>query len=266
MQLLCHLSNQRLWTDFGQILRHQHGISVAESQTFLRAKRPPAAMSEEKRLFPQAIVWPPNIACVVWRFWRAHYGAAKPRVPSCSFFLFPRPPWLVCAPDQNRRASHAFHFAIPRNVQINLHWISKIHKLISHFKLTNFNLQMNCSAVAFAVLFLSLRCYCEKLDLNSDLTVPFHVIENREDKTMNDGNQLRSLHGGVKAMSKRNVNCGDGEMYCMDGQTCCLSDSGGFGCCPVPNVICCSNGVHCCPQGYICDYGSGGCRKSWSFV
>ena len=125
---------------------------------------------------------------------------------------------------------------------------------------------MNCSAVAFAVLFLSLRCYCEKLDLNSDLTVPFNVIENREDKTTNDGNQLRSLHGGIKAMSKRNVNCGDGEMYCMDGQTCCLSDSGGFGCCPVPNAICCSNGVHCCPQGYICDYGSGGCRKSWSFV
>ena len=121
---------------------------------------------------------------------------------------------------------------------------------------------MNCSAVAFVVLFLSLRCYCKKLDLNSDLTVPFHEVENREDKAMRHGNQLRSLHGEVKAMSKRNVNCGDGEMYCMDGQTCCLSDSGGFGCCPVPNAICCSNGVHCCPQGYICDYGSGGCRKS----
>ena len=154
----------------------------------------------------------------------------------------------------------------PAMSKSTFHWISKIHKLISHFKPANFNLQMNCSAVAFAVLFLSLRCYCEKLDLNSDLTVPFHVIENREDKTMNDGNQLRPLHGGVKATSKRNVNCGDGEMYCMDGQTCCLSYSGGFGCCPVPNAICCNNGVHCCPQGYICDYGSGGCRKSWSFV
>ena len=31
-------------------LRHQYGISVAESQTFLLAKRPSAAMSEEKRL------------------------------------------------------------------------------------------------------------------------------------------------------------------------------------------------------------------------
>ena len=31
-------------------LRHQCGISVAESQTFLLAKRPSAAMSEEKQL------------------------------------------------------------------------------------------------------------------------------------------------------------------------------------------------------------------------
>ena len=32
-------TNQRFWPDSGQILRHQYGISVAESQTFLLAKR-----------------------------------------------------------------------------------------------------------------------------------------------------------------------------------------------------------------------------------
>ena len=38
-------------------LRHQYGISAAESQTFLRAKRPRrAAKSEEKRMFSQATV------------------------------------------------------------------------------------------------------------------------------------------------------------------------------------------------------------------
>ena len=31
-------------------LRHQYGISVAESQTFLLARRPSAAISKEKRL------------------------------------------------------------------------------------------------------------------------------------------------------------------------------------------------------------------------
>ena len=33
-------TNQRFWPDSGQILRHQYGISVAESQMFLRVKRP----------------------------------------------------------------------------------------------------------------------------------------------------------------------------------------------------------------------------------
>ena len=33
-------TNKRFWPDFRQILRHQYGISVVESQTFLRAKRP----------------------------------------------------------------------------------------------------------------------------------------------------------------------------------------------------------------------------------
>ena len=42
-------SNHRLWPYSGPILCHQFEISVAES------KRTPAAMSEEKRLFSQAI-------------------------------------------------------------------------------------------------------------------------------------------------------------------------------------------------------------------
>ena len=41
-------TNKRFWPDSGQILRHQYGISVAESQMFLLAKHPSAAMSEEK--------------------------------------------------------------------------------------------------------------------------------------------------------------------------------------------------------------------------
>ena len=36
-------------------LRHQYGISVAESQTFLPCETSPATSSEEKRLFPQAV-------------------------------------------------------------------------------------------------------------------------------------------------------------------------------------------------------------------
>ena len=51
-QYNCSDVQSALMTGF-RILRQQYGISVAESQTFLLAKRPPAAMSEEKRLFSQ---------------------------------------------------------------------------------------------------------------------------------------------------------------------------------------------------------------------
>ena len=47
-------TNQHFCPDSRQMLRHQYGISAAELQTFLRAKRPPAAKSEEKRMFSQA--------------------------------------------------------------------------------------------------------------------------------------------------------------------------------------------------------------------
>ena len=42
-------TNQRLWPDSGQILRHQYGISVAES--FLRAKRPHRRRARRKGCF-----------------------------------------------------------------------------------------------------------------------------------------------------------------------------------------------------------------------
>lgn len=47
--------------------------------------------------------------------------------------------------------------------------------------------------------------------------------------------------------------CRDGS-YCPGRQTCCLSLYG-VGCCPYEDAICCGDGVHCCPNGFICgDY------------
>ncbi|TRY98178.1 hypothetical protein DNTS_035004 [Danionella cerebrum] len=45
--------------------------------------------------------------------------------------------------------------------------------------------------------------------------------------------------------------CPDGGM-CEDGNTCCLSHSG-YSCCPLPNAECCSDQLHCCYQGTLCD-------------
>lgn len=46
--------------------------------------------------------------------------------------------------------------------------------------------------------------------------------------------------------------CPDGGM-CGDGNTCCQTPSGGYGCCPLPNAECCSDHLHCCHEGTLCD-------------
>eukprot|EP00270_Netrium_digitus_P009766 TRINITY_DN2991_c0_g1_i4.p1 TRINITY_DN2991_c0_g1~~TRINITY_DN2991_c0_g1_i4.p1 ORF type:complete len:268 (+),score=38.19 TRINITY_DN2991_c0_g1_i4:297-1100(+) len=60
----------------------------------------------------------------------------------------------------------------------------------------------------------------------------------------------------------------DATHACSAGQTCCCyqrSSSGScltWGCCQLPNAICCSDGIHCCPSDYpICSSG-GLCYKN----
>ena len=53
------------------------------------------------------------------------------------------------------------------------------------------------------------------------------------------------------------VCCNDGAHCCPSGNTCCQLQSGGIGCCPILNAVCCSDGLHCCPSGYICDSSDG---------
>ncbi|XP_033095515.1 progranulin-like, partial [Anneissia japonica] len=57
------------------------------------------------------------------------------------------------------------------------------------------------------------------------------------------------------------VICPDGQSECPDDNTCCKMTSGQYGCCPMPNAVCCSDGLHCCPSGYTCDTGAGTCTK-----
>lgn len=44
--------------------------------------------------------------------------------------------------------------------------------------------------------------------------------------------------------------CKDGS-NCPGTQTCCLA-ARGVGCCPYTDAICCGDGQHCCPNGYVC--------------
>ena len=64
----------------------------------------------------------------------------------------------------------------------------------------------------------------------------------------------------------KNVICPDGQSECPDGNTCCKLSSGQWGCCPLPNAVCCSDGVHCCPNGYTCNVSAGTCSKGSKLI
>eukprot|EP00058_Branchiostoma_floridae_P015157 XP_002600645.1 hypothetical protein BRAFLDRAFT_102424 [Branchiostoma floridae] len=59
-----------------------------------------------------------------------------------------------------------------------------------------------------------------------------------------------------------NVICPGGEYQCPEKTTCCVSPSGTFGCCPVPEAVCCVDGVHCCPKDHTCDPSSQTCKSA----
>ena len=65
----------------------------------------------------------------------------------------------------------------------------------------------------------------------------------------------------IAARPVRNVVCPGGGSQCPDGNTCCKLLSGQWGCCPLPEAVCCSDGIHCCPNGYTCDVSTGQCSK-----
>lgn len=46
--------------------------------------------------------------------------------------------------------------------------------------------------------------------------------------------------------------CPDGGI-CQDTNTCCKNTMGGYGCCPLPHAECCSDHLHCCFEGTLCD-------------
>ncbi len=48
---------------------------------------------------------------------------------------------------------------------------------------------------------------------------------------------------------------------CSIDTTCCKLSSGVYGCCPLPDAICCSDGLHCCPNGTKCNDKEGTCDE-----
>ena len=85
--------------------------------------------------------------------------------------------------------------------------------------------------------------------------------------TCSKGNSIVTILKKQPAINApQNVKCPDGG-ECPEYDTCCLLKSGlEYGCCPEVNAVCCNDGVHCCPSGYICEVFDGTCSKGDSIV
>ncbi|CAL8308480.1 unnamed protein product [Boreogadus saida] len=66
----------------------------------------------------------------------------------------------------------------------------------------------------------------------------------------------------ISAAPNHDVVCPDSLTICHDQSTCCQLGNGSYGCCPMPNAMCCSDHLHCCPNGYTCDLVHSTCLSS----
>jgi hypothetical protein len=65
----------------------------------------------------------------------------------------------------------------------------------------------------------------------------------------------RKKQAAVSTISTVNVQC-DSNHSCPDNKTCCRLSAGNgtsWGCCPMPNAVCCPDHKHCCPNDYACN-------------
>lgn len=56
--------------------------------------------------------------------------------------------------------------------------------------------------------------------------------------------------------------CPDRQWVCDDDETCCQMLDGDWGCCHLPNAVCCPDGRTCCPHDHRCNVKSGRCEPA----
>ena len=65
----------------------------------------------------------------------------------------------------------------------------------------------------------------------------------------------------MESSSNTTNNICDEAMECRSDQTCCRLTDGSYGCCLFQNAVCCSDHVHCCPNGMWCDHKTKTCKN-----
>eukprot|EP00053_Salpingoeca_punica_P021302 m.212850 g.212850 ORF g.212850 m.212850 type:complete len:326 (-) comp21769_c0_seq1:187-1164(-) len=97
---------------------------------------------------------------------------------------------------------------------------------------------------------------------NATKTAPAPAATEQENNNNNKYKKLeKSLVSALLNATNSNHECPDQRSQCSDSNTCCLLSHGGYGCCALPNAVCCSDNIHCCPAGYFCLSG-GTCGDS----
>ncbi|KTF87801.1 hypothetical protein cypCar_00006963 [Cyprinus carpio] len=79
-------------------------------------------------------------------------------------------------------------------------------------------------------------------------------------------NKMSSQSTPAPSLDLGAVEC-DEQSSCSADSTCCYLSTGEWGCCPLPEAVCCPDQQHCCPKGYRCDLRRRSCIKStWLHV
>ncbi|CAH8621691.1 unnamed protein product [Schistosoma bovis] len=94
-------------------------------------------------------------------------------------------------------------------------------------------------------------------------------IISQEDLSKSNSVPLLTKISALHVTSKNNTQstvftqvCPGGKAKCPDSATCCKLSSGEYACCPIPNAICCTDDIHCCPSGTSCDYKTLSCVET----
>ncbi|XP_041931834.1 progranulin-like isoform X1 [Alosa sapidissima] len=111
---------------------------------------------------------------------------------------------------------------------------------------------IHCCPYGFYCNIASTKCLSGDLSIDAIPQLP--AVRSDDDQS-----DRRAIQERPSAVGK--VICDEG-VYCSNGETCCLSTTGTWGCCVYSHAHCCRDGIHCCPSGYMCD-SSSACQSGY---
>uniref|UniRef100_A0A8C6SQE1 Granulin b n=1 Tax=Neogobius melanostomus TaxID=47308 RepID=A0A8C6SQE1_9GOBI len=94
---------------------------------------------------------------------------------------------------------------------------------------------------------------------------PHGTVCNLEASTCDDstGSVVMPLVGKTPVEGSDNTQC-DKSKTCPGKETCCKTPTGAWGCCPLPEAVCCDDHIHCCPHGTVCNLAAETCDDPFS--